>query len=183
MQFYLLLLLILIDQHLASQSIKKFDKIDTQTFYINSKDSVLRFQASSDIKIKKYSSGLVYYWYKSGSILKTMGGSDGRLLNGEYICFYPDNNLKEKGKFKNGLKDGAWTTWFETGKIKELYHWKKGILNGTHYIYNHDGSISSTEAFKNGNILKEKTKKEHLQILKGRKVDYGSVPENSYPKR
>jgi hypothetical protein len=139
-------------------SIKSYDKVEIQTLYLNSKDSVVRFQVLTDSKKVKYVPALTYWWYKSNTILKTTGGADGKLLNGEYVSFYPDNNLKEKGKFLKGVKDELWITWFPNGKIQEQIIWKKGLMHGQRIVFDKDGNKISTENYKNGVLLNAKKK-------------------------
>jgi hypothetical protein len=139
-------------------SIKSYDKVEIQTLYLNSKDSVVRFQVLTDSRKVKYVPALTYWWYKSNTILKTTGGADGKLLNGEYVSFYPDNNLKEKGKFLKGVKDELWITWFPNGKIQEQISWKKGLMHGQRIVFDKDGNKTSTENYRNGVLLKAKKK-------------------------
>jgi hypothetical protein len=140
------------------QSIKSFDKVEIQTLYINAKDSLVRFQVMSDSKKVKFEPGLQYAWFKSNTILRTMGGADGKLLNGEYTCFYPDNNLKEKGKFSKGVKNGSWINWYENGKMQAIITWKLGKLHGIHKIYDSDGKVIVSEKYRRGSVVKEKKK-------------------------
>ncbi len=142
------------------QSIKSYDKVEIQTLYLNSKDSVVRFQVLTDSKKVKYLPVLTYWWYKSNAILKTTGGADGKLLGGEYVSFYPDNNLKEKGHFLKGVKDELWITWFPDGKIQEQVSWKKGVMHGERIVFDKDGNKLTSEKYRKGKLLKPKNKPE-----------------------
>ena len=68
-----------------------------------------------------------YYWYYNKIIHTTQGGYTGQLLNGHYIAFYPDKNLKEDGNFKAGLKDGVWKTWNQKGDLTNVSTWEDGV--------------------------------------------------------
>ena len=68
-----------------------------------------------------------YFWYMNKVIHSTQGGYTGQLLNGHYIAFYPDKNLKEEGNFKAGLKDGVWKTWDQKGNLNGVSNWDEGI--------------------------------------------------------
>lgn len=68
-----------------------------------------------------------YFWYYNKVIHSTQGGYTGQLLNGHYIAFYPDKNLKEEGNFKAGLKDGEWKTWNPKGDLTNVTNWSDGI--------------------------------------------------------
>jgi hypothetical protein len=69
---------------------------------------------------------LVYFWYSANTIHTTQGGFSGKLLNGLYIEYYLNKNLKEQGKFKKGLKDGVWKSWNEDGSLSITNTWKNG---------------------------------------------------------
>lgn len=72
--------------------------------------------------------GLFYYWYSANAVHSTQGGYSGRLLNGLYIEFYLNKNLKEQGAFKKGLKSGVWKSWNEDGTVNSVSTWEKGRL-------------------------------------------------------
>ena len=69
---------------------------------------------------------LYYYWYNANTIHISQGGFSGKLLNGPYIEYYTDKNLKEQGNFKKGLKDGVWKSWNEEGTLTSVTNWKRG---------------------------------------------------------
>jgi hypothetical protein len=68
-----------------------------------------------------------YYWYSADAIHATQGGYSGKLLNGPYIEYYPDKNLKQQGTFKKGLKEGIWKTWNTDGTLHSITKWKHGV--------------------------------------------------------
>ena len=69
-----------------------------------------------------------YFWCLNNVIHSTQGGYNGKLLNGHYIAFYPDKNLKEEGDFNRGLKDGVWKTWNPNGDLTNVVTWSEGII-------------------------------------------------------
>jgi len=83
---------------------------------------LLPYKTDPKIKNDRY-----YYWYLNNVIHSTQGGYNGQLLNGHYIAFYPDKNLKEEGDFKKGLKDGEWKTWNRKGNLISVTAWSEGI--------------------------------------------------------
>jgi antitoxin component YwqK of YwqJK toxin-antitoxin module len=83
---------------------------------------VLPFKSDPKIKNDRY-----YFWYFNNVIHSTQGGFNGQLLNGHYVAFYPDKNLKEEGDFKRGLKDGEWKTWNPKGDLTSVTNWNEGI--------------------------------------------------------
>ncbi len=82
---------------------------------------ILPLKSNPKIKNDRY-----YYWYLDNVIHSTQGGYNGQLLNGHYIAFYPDKNLKEEGNFKSGLKDGEWKTWNPKGDLTGVTYWSDG---------------------------------------------------------
>jgi hypothetical protein len=83
---------------------------------------ILPFKTDPKIKNDRY-----YYWYLNNVIHSTQGGYNGQLLNGHYIAFYPDKNLKEEGGFKRGLKEGEWKTWNPKGDLTSVTTWNEGV--------------------------------------------------------
>ncbi len=83
---------------------------------------VLPYKTGPKIKNDRY-----YFWYFNNAIRSTQGGYNGQLLNGHYVAFYPDKNLKEQGDFKRGLKDGVWKTWNRKGDLTTVTTWNDGI--------------------------------------------------------
>jgi antitoxin component YwqK of YwqJK toxin-antitoxin module len=83
---------------------------------------VLPFKSEPKIKNDRY-----YFWYFNNKIHSTQGGYNGQLLNGHYVAFYPDKNLKEEGNFKKGLKDGEWKSWNPNGDLTNVITWNEGI--------------------------------------------------------
>lgn len=73
-----------------------------------------------------------YYWFKKDTILSTIGGFGGRLLNGNYTVYYPDKNLRESGQFHYGLKDGEWKIWNPDGTLHQVTRWKRGLESSAH---------------------------------------------------
>ncbi|HZY40276.1 MAG TPA: hypothetical protein VFE53_26665 [Mucilaginibacter sp.] len=84
---------------------------------------VLPYKKDPKIKNDRY-----YFWYLNNLIHSTQGGYNGQLLNGHYVAFYPDKNLKEQGDFKTGLKDGEWKTWNSKGDLTSVTNWNDGVL-------------------------------------------------------
>jgi hypothetical protein len=83
---------------------------------------MLPYKAEPRIKNDRY-----YFWYLDNIIHSTQGGYTGQLLNGHYLAFYPDHNLKEEGDFKTGLKDGEWKIWNSKGDLTSVTNWNEGI--------------------------------------------------------
>jgi antitoxin component YwqK of YwqJK toxin-antitoxin module len=84
---------------------------------------ILPYKSDPKIKNDRY-----YFWYLNKVIHSTQGGFSGQLLNGHYVSYYPDKNLKEEGDFKRGLKDGTWKTWNQKGDLTAVVTWNDGVV-------------------------------------------------------
>ena len=84
---------------------------------------LLPYKTDPKVKNDRY-----YFWCFKNVIHSTQGGFNGKLLNGHYVAFYPDKNLKEEGDFDRGLKNGVWKTWNRKGDITNLITWNQGIV-------------------------------------------------------
>ena len=83
---------------------------------------ILPFKKDPKIKNDRY-----YFWYMNNVIHSTQGGYNGQLLNGHYISYYRDKNLKEEGSFDRGLKQGEWKTWNTNGDLTSVTNWSDGV--------------------------------------------------------
>jgi antitoxin component YwqK of YwqJK toxin-antitoxin module len=99
------------------------------------------------VKSKKksnFNSNKTYYWYKYKNIISTEGYYYENPLNGLYIKFYSNNNLKEKGSFYYGLKINKWINWDENGKIFSIENYKKGTKKGIQKYFK-EGKVYKVE--------------------------------------
>lgn len=96
--------------------------------YINNAESNIIFHLSQVKHNRKYnpSKRKTYHWYKTQEIIKTQGGYSGQLLDGEFVAYYSNKQLKEKGKFNKGLKAGKWIKWNSDGSILSMELWWRG---------------------------------------------------------
>lgn len=54
-------------------------------------------------------------------------------LNGEYLEFHENRNLKTSGNYINGLKTGMWYIYHENGEIQKEGEFREGVLKGKWY--------------------------------------------------
>lgn len=130
------------------------------------------------VKSKKnpnFNSTKTYYWYKFKNIISTEGYYYENPLNGLYIKFYSNNNLKEKGSFCYGLKINKWINWDVNGKIISIENYKKGTKKGNQKYFK-EGYISRVEKinfWRNKTIYNDSTII-YNKIFNTRKVSYTS---------
>jgi hypothetical protein len=112
---------------------------ETYTLNIDTRDSSVKVDVLYEKKKIRVKPGNYYYWTTANQVLRTQGGYEGRLLHGNYFCFYPAKNLKVKGTFRKGLKRGKWYAWYPNGNLSEVSKWYKGYQCGRTDIYNEQG--------------------------------------------
>ena len=119
---------------------------------INYPDSTVFAQLYAGEKIIKPKQNRVYLWYRANDIKQTRGGIDGKALDGKYIVYYHDKNLKESGQTKKGLRKGKWLRWHYNGELYEVIKWKKGRQHGKFLIYDDHGKLISKGKFRKGKL-------------------------------
>lgn len=91
---------------------------------------------------------LDYYWYIENEIHITKGTVGGRPLHGNFVAYYLDNNLKEKGNYTFGLKNKEWNYWYPNGNLHKCEYYKNGLLNGKYTVYNDKNQIVISGEYK-----------------------------------
>ncbi len=91
-----------------------------------------------------------YFWYKSNRVIQTVGGYQGKLLNGYYIESYPNGQLKLKGYFCIGQQCGEWKYWNEEGQLERVENWKANQLHGKVTYFKDTGEVALVKEFKKG---------------------------------
>lgn len=114
-------------RHVKDPNYQVANNDDNQVHIVDSTQEItadiLPYKSEPKIKNDRY-----YFWYLNNIIHSTQGGYSGQLLNGHYLAFYPDKNLKEEGDFKKGLKDGEWKAWNPKGDLTSVANWNEGLL-------------------------------------------------------
>jgi hypothetical protein len=119
----------------------------------------------------------LYYWSSANAIHTTQGGFSGKLLNGNYIEYYLNKNLKVQGHFKGGLKDGIWKNWNENGMLTDLYSWDEGERSGKFELFGNDGKLKQRGYYKNDLLHGEFTSYAADGKAKSVYYSYGKVTE------
>lgn len=131
---------------------KEIDIPLNQRVVLNFVDHVVYANILSTNKEIKPDLDRYYFWYSANDIKRTRGGFDGKLLHGEYIEFYPDKSLKEKGEFRYGLKHGIWKTWYPSGEIASIVRWKKGRMHGDFRYFDETGDLKKVGCYKDDEL-------------------------------
>lgn len=131
--------------------------VNIQKRYIRTQDSDIHFYVIIADKKRVWDIDKEYCWYKSGEIHCSYGDAAGNLLHGEYIKYYFNNQLAEKGNFHYGLKKGVWRKWHPNGVLQEQQSWYKGRKRGNYILYDNQGKVEITGNYK-------KNKKEGIWV-------------------
>lgn len=102
-------------------------------------DKQFKYEFYTTDKKVRAKSNVVYYWFKGGAIHTSEEGIAGELLNEEFDKYYLNNQLAEKGVFRNGKKVGLWKTWHPNGMLATEQEWAGGQKNGNFIAYNENG--------------------------------------------
>lgn len=110
-------------------------------------DFIIYVAVGATVKVNKLKT---YFWYRSGEIHHATGGIGGEVLHKEYVKYYNDQQLAEKGSFHYGLKDDVWKSWHPNGKLAEILEYKKGVIEGKYAAYDDTGQLITLGRYRNG---------------------------------
>ncbi len=88
--------------------------------------------------------------YDSGVVVATGPIDSSDLQEGDWKEYYETGELKDEGKYDNGLKIGEWKYYFRDGKKFEIGKYAKGKQAGTWLWYFENGSIRRQNSFIKG---------------------------------
>ena len=73
------------------------------------------------------------------------------ILNGSYVSYHDNGNIKEKGTYIDGMLQGVFHEFDEDGKLIVQSYWKDHKLDGklTHWRNVSDGSLYETTMYSN----------------------------------
>ena len=72
--------------------------------------------------------------------------SNGQLLTGKFVEYYPDGKPKMWREMKEGFAEGLWMEWLENGNLRYKAEWKRGKGDGL-WQYFHDNGKLRYEGF------------------------------------
>ncbi len=93
------------------------------------------------------------------------------LLSGEVKEFFPDGKIKMEGVYVADKLHGEVKKYHPNGKIFFLERYKNGVRHGWWYTYDEAGREKGRTYFNNGQELKGKLLKRHLEKLKAQGID------------
>lgn len=134
-----------------------------RSFKQNDKHVVFFIRDEDKRELRSFKQDVWYHWFKSQQILSTQGGSGGTLLEGEYLAYFYNKQLAEKGSFRRGVKNGEWLYWNSLGFLIHKERWNNGRLVKSE-SYDELGQIQSEKRIRGNKLIQ----KEHdtLSIFK-----------------
>ena len=72
------------------------------------------------------------------------------LPSGEWVRYWGDGGLQEKGAFRDGLKQGRWRRWLPTGELVEQAEYSGGVYDGLVQRWSATGELESEELYASG---------------------------------
>ncbi len=97
---------------------------------------------------KKEGTWIYYYEYTSKLVEKKENYKDD-LKNGEWISYFMDGKIANKGIYKNDNLDGELISYNESGTIRSKEILANGLKNGICIYYDENGKIELKESYKN----------------------------------
>jgi antitoxin component YwqK of YwqJK toxin-antitoxin module len=145
--FYLLLILVFFSGTVLAQKLPDngFNRIRINRPDENLQLEIIPLNHLPDPDIDK-----TYYWYAANDVHQTRGGYSGQLLNGKFMTFFLNKNLKEQVLFTAGLPDGQWKQWYETGSLKAVVTWNNGMKQGPYILYDTAGRKQEEGSYAGG---------------------------------
>ena len=95
--------------------------------------------------------------------------ADHEKMDGKYIDFFNNGNIKEVGFYKDAGKDSLWRTFYEDGQLESIgFYTGKYVMDdqknpvfikdGEWRYYSNEGSIKERVYYKNGKVIKKENK-------------------------
>jgi len=144
-----------------------------EKYTLDNNSNVLNWEKkveNSEIILGKYTNGIKKIYYINGNLKSKIKYTNLNLeynfrwmnvniyeksgeITGEYITYFENGNIQEKGNYSNGIKRGEWSTYYENGQIykKDLYD-ENGKLNGPFVYFFEDGQLFQKGNYHNGNL-------------------------------
>lgn len=159
MKFLFFFLFFLISTATLAQ---KMPDIGLYRVRINDTDKTILAQVSAFSDQPQARPALYYYWYASNMIHELQGGYSGKLLDGAYMEFYLNKNVKQQGIFRQGLKTGVWKDWDPDGVLRKSVTWSDGLKSGKFTVFKADGTLEQSGCYRHN-------------LLDGKLMDYFSA--------
>lgn len=74
-------------------------------------------------------------------------------LNGLFVSFHPNGNVKDSGHFAAGIRQGLWYSYHANGQKDAVGNFFNGNMDGNWTYYHENGQVSTKETYKNNKII------------------------------
>ena len=93
-------------------------------------------------------------YHENGQLKFKRNYKDGK-LEGEWLVYYENGQLEEKGNYKDDKQEGEWLVYNENGQLEEKGNYKDGKEEGEWlvYQYHENGQLEKTEIWKDSELI------------------------------
>ena len=86
-------------------------------------------------------------WYPNGQICEIYFNKSG-LIDGKYIAYYNNGNIKIEGNYQNGYKQGKYKYYRQDGTLYYISNYVNNIKNEKKIYYDTNGNITEVFVYK-----------------------------------
>lgn len=94
--------------------------------------------------------GIFYEPHPSDTSKSILATYKNGILNGQYIQYFDNGKIEEKGQFKNGKTDGKWFYYYYYYGLRFIRDYKGGLPHGYFYMFSTRGDTTQVRYFVDG---------------------------------
>jgi antitoxin component YwqK of YwqJK toxin-antitoxin module len=135
----------------TKESAKSFDEPGSQLFDVLVSEDQLE-QARNVLEEAEtgiINDGEAVTYYPTGEIFTKTFYKD-NLLSGEYLEYFQNGKLAEKGTYTDDVRDGVFEYYYESGQLEKKVEYRKGKLIGPYAEYYENGTLCISAVFDDG---------------------------------
>jgi antitoxin component YwqK of YwqJK toxin-antitoxin module len=107
------------------------------------------YDKKGNVKIIK-GNGIFYESHPSDTSKSILATYKNGILNGQYVQYFDNRKIEEKGQFKNGKTDGKWIYYYYYYGLSLVRNYKDGLPHGYFYRFSTLGDTTQVRYFVNG---------------------------------
>lgn len=86
-------------------------------------------------------------------ILMNKSKKNTKVLVEEVLEYFPNGNVKLKGKLVDKAKNGEWEEYYENGNLKRSVSYSDGVKDGRTLVFKENGDLDFFMDYKKGKLL------------------------------
>ncbi|MEZ5050720.1 MAG: hypothetical protein R2766_13830 [Saprospiraceae bacterium] len=113
----------------------------------------LKDVSSSFNEINRYDNGKQGVWFffeRSDSVVHSMKYYSNDTLNGDFILYWRNGKISDKGQYLKGELQGKHYGYWENGQLRYEVNYLNGALNGLSVTFDSNGNLTSREYYIQG---------------------------------